>query len=107
MERKRLQIILTEEAWATVDSLTTQANTSFDMGTINYSDIVNEMIISAKIDLKTLQLKHTDLRRSLRALASQKNIDLDTAIRTLSEIKSKIGRRSPKAPPTQEEMLNE
>jgi hypothetical protein len=106
MSTKRLQVVLTEEAWATVDALATEANNSFDSGHINYSNLINEMILSAKIDLKTLQLKHTDLRRSLRVLAAQKNIDLDTAIRTLSEIKNKIGKRPSKVP-AREEVTNE
>ena len=86
--KKRLQIILNDAAWAAVESLSNEANSDFDGGHINYSALINEMILSSKVDIKTLQLKHTDLRKSLRALASKGDIDLDTVLKTLSELKS-------------------
>jgi hypothetical protein len=91
--KKRLQVVFSEEAWAAVEALTNQANENFDAGSINYSDVINEMILSAKVDIKALQLKHTDLRRSLRSMASKEELDLDAVIKSLLELKSKTGKR--------------
>jgi hypothetical protein len=41
-----------------------------------------------------LQAKHTNIRKSLRLLSSQKEIDIDSAIRALMDIKSKVGKKS-------------
>ena len=92
--KKRLQIILSNEAWTAVDDLSKEANSDFDGGHINYSDLINEMILCSKVDIKTLQLKHTDLRKSLRALASKGDLDLDTVLKTLSELKSTVKKKS-------------
>jgi len=96
LNRKRLQVIFTEEAWANVETLTKAANRDFEVGTITYSDVVNEMALTGKVDLKALQIKRTDVKRSLRFIADQENVDLDSAIKTLMELKAKAGKRSPK-----------
>lgn len=101
--KKRLQLALSPDAWAAVDALVREANSNFETGSINFSDMVNEMILSAKVDVKILQLKHTDIRRSLRVMAALENIDLDTAIRTLTEIKQKLGKKPAKSLATQED----
>ena len=93
MNKKRLQVILNDEAWAVVETITNEANNNFETGTINYSDVINEMILSSKVDLKALQLKHTDLRRSLRVMASKDEIDLDSIIKALTELRSKSNGR--------------
>ena len=90
---KKLQIILNEESWNMVDQLIKESNENFDGGTINYSDAINEMILSSKVDVRALQLKHTDWRRSLRALASKGEVDLEQAIKALSELKAKTVKR--------------
>lgn len=87
--KKRLQVIFTDEAWTAIEALTNEANAGFDGGSINYSDAINEMILMSKVDVKLLQLKHTDLKRSLKALATKDNIDIDSVIKCLMEIKSK------------------
>lgn len=91
--KKRLQIILSDEAWVAVESVTNDANQGFDVGNINYSDAINEMILSSKVDIKTLQAKHTDPRRALRMMASKESIDIDSIIKSLMDLKSKTGRR--------------
>lgn len=91
MNKKRLQVILSDEAWAAVERLTDEANADFEAGTINYSDAINEMILTSKVDIKILQTKHTDIRRSLRAMASKDSVDLDNIIKTLMELKSRSG----------------
>lgn len=100
--KKRLQIILTDEAWTAVETLTSEANQNFQAGNINYSDAINEMILSARVDVKALQLKHTNLRRSLRAMASKGDLDIDAVIKNLMELKSKSSKK--KTQPTLDEV---
>ncbi len=96
MSKKRLQVILTDEAWAAVESLTQEAGDRFETGSINYSDAINEMILCARVDVKALQLKHTDLRRSLKVLASRDDLDLESAIKSLMELKARGASRKGK-----------
>ena len=91
--KKRLQVVLTEEVWSLVEALANEANQNFAAGFITYSDAINEMILTSKADIKILQLKHTDLRRSLRAMASQAEVDVDSVIKNLMELKSKPGKK--------------
>lgn len=100
--KKRLQIAFTDEAWSLVDQLTQEASQGFKVGHITYSDVVNELILNAKIDLKTLQAKKTDVKRSLRHLATLEEMDLDSAIKALSDLKAKVGRKSNKNVSTSE-----
>jgi hypothetical protein len=86
--KRKLQVILTEESWASLDSLTKEANDGFTTGSINMSDIVNEVLQTAKLDVRGLQAKHVNIRRSLRQMASQKDIDIDAAIKSLMEMKA-------------------
>ena len=95
--KKRLQIVLNEEAWSSIETLTNEANAGFDNGSINYSDAINEMVLTSKVDIKALQLKHTDWRRSLKSFASNENADIDSVIKCLAELKSKLPRASAKA----------
>jgi|GEM_PF-1202337 len=94
--KKRLQVLFSEEAWSSIESLTEEANRGFEDGSITYSDVVNEMILNSKFDIKTLQAKHTDIKRSLRRMASQGDVDLDSAIKALMELKNKVGKRGSK-----------
>ena len=89
MSKKRLQVILTDEAWSSVEALMNEANANFEAGSVNYSDAINEMVLCSKVDIKVLQLKHTDLRRSLKLLASRDDLDLESAIRSLMELKAR------------------
>lgn len=86
---KRLQISLTEDAWKMVEQMTNEAAINFEVGSINYSDVINEMVLTSKVDIKALQTKHTNLRRSLRIMATQKDIDIDAVIKTLNDLKGK------------------
>jgi hypothetical protein len=94
---KRLQIILNEDAWNAVDALMKEVNEDFNVGNVTYSDVINEMVINSKVDVKALQIKHTDLRRSLRVMASKEELDLDGVIKSLMELKARGGRRVAKA----------
>lgn len=93
---KRLQIFLNDEALEIVEEQLKQANENFKSGTINYSDLISEMVLNSKIDIKTLQLKKTDLRRSLRVLALQSDIDVESAIKYLSELRQRGLKKSTK-----------
>ena len=95
--KKKLQVVLTDETWTVLDGLTKDANDGFINGSITYSDVVNEILVTAKLDIKSLQAKHTNIRKSLRLMASQKEIDIDSAIRALMDLKSKNTKKSSKA----------
>lgn len=103
MSKKRLQVILNDESWNAVEAVTNEASLNFEVGSINYSDVINEMILTAKVDIKALQLKHTDLRRSLRLLSNKDDLDIELAIKSLMELKARgNGKRKNNA--TQEEV---
>jgi hypothetical protein len=95
--KRKLQVMITEDNWTTIETLLKEANENFKLGSINYSDIINEMALNAKIDLKTLQAKHANIRKSLRSMACEKDIDIETAIKMLTELKNKSGRKHAKA----------
>ncbi len=94
--KRKLQVILNDESWAALEGFTKEANEGFINGTITYSDIVNEIILTAKLDTRALQAKHTNIRKSLRLMAAQKEIDIDSAIRALMDLKTKGGKRATK-----------
>lgn len=91
--KKKLQVILNDESWELLETMTKEANEGFKNGTINMSDIVNEILMTAKIDVRALQAKHTNIRRSLRQMALQKDIDIDLAIKNLMELKTISSKR--------------
>ena len=92
--KKKLQIVMSDESWSALENLTNEANDGFVNGSITFSDVVNEILATAKLDIRGLQAKHTNIRKSLRLMASQKEIDIDSAIRALMDIKSKGGKKS-------------
>ena len=99
MSKKRLQVILNDESWNAVEAVTNEASLNFEVGSINYSDVINEMILGSKVDVKSLQLKHTDFRRSLKLLAGKDDIDLDSAIKSLMELKARsVGQKNEQKP---------
>ncbi len=86
--KKRVQFHITKTASELLDSVLASANNGFEGGNITYADVLNEMIISSKVEIKALQLKHTDLRRSLRVLAGKSDVDLDMVLKKLTELKA-------------------
>jgi hypothetical protein len=92
--KKKLQIVMSDESWSALENLTNEANDGFINGSITFSDVVNEILATAKLDIRGLQAKHTNIRKSLRLMASQKEIDIDSAIRALMDIKSKGVKKS-------------
>lgn len=94
--KRKLQVVLSEGAWVQLEAFTKDANDGFNNGSITLSDVVNELVLTAKIDIKSLQGKHINVRKSLRLLATQKEIDIDLAIKTLMDLKSKGAKRTAK-----------
>jgi hypothetical protein len=93
MNNKRLQVIVTDEASKILDACMEEANRGFEAGSISLSDMISEMILTAKVDIKALQLKHTDIRRALKCMAAKDDLELDSAIKMLQELKSSMGGR--------------
>jgi len=91
---KRLQVILSDDAWAEIERVHKDAMDGFKTGSINYSDVINEMVLNSKIDLKELRLKHTDIRKSLLNLAKSENLDVESALKILNEIRSRTSKKS-------------
>jgi hypothetical protein len=91
---KRIQIALTDEAWQQVEAVTKEASDGFEAGSITYSNVINEMILCSKPDIRVLQAKRTSVRKSLLLLSGQKDLDLDVAIKALTELRAKTKRIS-------------
>ena len=94
---RRMQVMFTKDAWATVENFVEEANKEFVEGRIGISDVINEMIMNSKVDVKTLQAKRTSVKRSLKILADKENIDIDSAIKALTELKARVSKRSNRA----------
>ncbi|MCB0415121.1 MAG: hypothetical protein KDD50_12355 [Bdellovibrionales bacterium] len=94
--KKRIQVLLNDDSWPIVEEITKSANQGFENGNINYSDVINEMVLSSNVDIDKLQLKHTNLRKSLRLLASKKDLDVDLAIESLLALKKGVKAKSKK-----------
>lgn len=101
--KKKIQIVLTEESSTALDAMLKESNNGFTTGTITYSDVLNELLIAGKLDIKSLQAKHTNVRKSLRLMALQKDIDIDAAIRALTELKAKTPKKSSRSQLSMEE----
>ncbi len=90
---KRLQVQVSDEAWQAIEVLCTEANQNFEGGNITISDAVNEMILFAKVDVRALQVKHTDIRKVLASMAKKEDLDLESVMRSLAEMKGKVGKK--------------
>ncbi len=90
---KRIQVVLSQKALDELDKVLTAASTDFNTGTITLSDVVSEMVLSSNIDIKDLRIKHTNIRKYLKNLAQDENTDLDSALKTLLELKSQLSKK--------------
>ena len=103
---RKLQLNLNEEAWKVLESTVEEANHDFAAGSITLSDVANELIVNAKIDVRTLQAKHANIRKALRVMATQKDIDIESAIKNLMEMKARsTQKRSPKIQQPNDEVI--
>ena len=50
--KRKLQVVLNDETWTAIEGLTKEANDGFINGTITYSDILNEILLTAKLDIR-------------------------------------------------------
>ncbi len=90
---KRIQVVLSQKALDELDKVLTAASADFNTGTITLSDVVSEMVLTSNIDIKELRIKHTNIRKYLKNLAQDENTDLDSALKTLIELKSQLSKK--------------
>ncbi len=95
--KNRIQFTLTDETLKIVEDTFKEVTQNFKTGSINYSDVINEMILTSRVDVKSLQHKKTNLRRSLRVMAKDPSIDYEAAIELLNKMKPKPAKNSSKA----------
>ncbi|MEK6555652.1 MAG: hypothetical protein AABZ31_10455 [Bdellovibrionota bacterium] len=96
---KRMRLNLADEACELLNTYTTEANAGFKQGRISKTDVLNEIILSTKVEIDGLRAKHIDVRKSLRLLSEEKQIDVHSALHALIEIKNqsaKANRRETK-----------
>lgn len=93
---KRIQVVLTEKALDELERIYNQASADFNVGTITLSDVVTEMVLTSNIDIKELRLKHTNVSKYLKNLASDKNVDVEMAVKNLLELKKQLAKKTPK-----------
>jgi hypothetical protein len=87
-----MQVLFTQEAWNTIEGYVAEANKDFNEGRIGISDVINELVMGSKLDVKILQAKRTSIRRSLKNLTMKENLDIDSAIKALMELKSRVSK---------------
>ena len=85
---KKTQVVFSLKAWEKVESLVKAANEGFENGSITNSDVVNELILQGSADVKKLQSMHINLGKTLRSLASQKDLDINEVIDRLLDLKN-------------------
>lgn len=93
---KRLQVLLNEQAEAILEKIHAEAMDGFTLGKISLGDVVSEIVLNAKIDIKELRAKHIDIRKSLLDLANQKDVDFESALKALQELKPKNHKKASK-----------
>jgi hypothetical protein len=96
---KKLQILFSDEAWNVVEGSHRKAVDGFESGTISYSDVINELVVNATLDIKALQAKRVDLRRFLRNMAAKEDLNVDEAMKVLSQFSGRSVRKRMKASP--------
>jgi hypothetical protein len=89
----RKQVVFTEEAWTAVEDLTNCANDGFHLGHVSYSDTINAMILSSRTNAEVLRAKHKNVKRTLKAWVSKKEVDIDSLIKDLTELKGKAAKK--------------
>lgn len=99
--KKRVQVFLNEDALVAVERLEKEANHEFDIGSISLSDAINEMILTSRVDIQTLQGKHTDLRKAVIAMADKPDVDIDFMIKNLQELKVRTSKKTKTAMSTE------
>lgn len=93
---KRIQVIISDQALAKLEKVFHDATHDFQVGTISLADLISEMILVSDVDIKELRAKHTNLKKSLLMLAKDKDLDIETALKTLQELKNKNTKKQSK-----------
>ncbi len=93
---KRLQIILSPHAYECLEKNHKEATQGFSQVKLNFSDVIEAMILTSKLNLTDLRLKHTDLRRTLLDLAKRKDISVEDIVIQMAELKSVLGKKETK-----------
>ena len=85
---KRIQVILSEPAHKLLEDYVAEANTNFEDGTVLMVDVLELALEKAKIDIRELQIRKTNLKRTLKNISEKPDeIDLDTLIHRLESLK--------------------
>ncbi len=93
---KRLQVILSDSAFEQVDKTYKSAIEGHPTVKLNYSDVIELMILNSKVHVADIRLKHTDLRKTLMDLAKRKNLSVEEIISSMSELKGVLGKKESK-----------
>jgi hypothetical protein len=102
--KKKVTVLLSEEAFEKAEHFTKLASENFDTGKIIISDIVNEMILTAEIDIRSVQNKCVNIKKSILKFAKQENPDLDQLIKSLQELKGKSPKKTTKGREQEEKL---
>lgn len=103
MTEKRMQVVLSDEAWKVLESTASECSAGFTAGSISYSDIMNEMVLTSRVDIKALQLKHTDYRRIIKNAMKEK-MEFDTMFEMLQELRAQTGGKKIAKKPSSKEI---
>lgn len=93
---KRLQIIISDSAFQQVEKTYNAAVEGHPTVKLNYSDVIEAMVLNSKVHVADLRLKHTDLRKTLMDLAKRKDLSVEEIISSISELKGVLGKRESK-----------
>ena len=93
---KRLQVLLSQEAYEEVENIHKKATEGHAQVKLNFSDVIDFMILNSKVSVSDLRLKHTDLRRALLGMAKQKDLSVEDIVSQLAELKNVLGKREVK-----------
>lgn len=104
--KKVLQVKISPEAWQILDNTLSAANANFKSGKVSTSDLVNEMILTSKVEISSLQNKSISLKRFLKNTADQLEPDLEATIKILTEMKSRLTKKK-KSTFEKQEVLND
>ncbi len=93
---KRLQVILSDSAFEQVEKTYKASVEGHPTVKLNYSDVVEMMILNSKVHVADIRLKHTDLRKTLMDLAKRKDLSVEEIISSMAELKGVLGKKESK-----------
>lgn len=93
---KRLQIVIGEDAFERVDQVYKKATEGQPTVKLNYSNVIEEMILNSKVSISDIRSKHTDLRKTLLDLAKRKDISVEDVVSQIADIKGGLSKRETK-----------